>query len=167
MEVVKSAPRKLYIDFIKIIAIYMVLFNHTGNRGFVLFTVARSSLLYPLYLLLAIFIKIAVPLFFMCTGALLLGKEESYRDLLMKRFLKYAILLLVASAIIYIYIYKWPVVHIPERLFEKGLYWTDNGTIMVSIYLFGLYFNVANITQTGKSNDWQRISMDVCHGGLD
>lgn len=100
MEAVKSAPRKLYIDFIKIIAIYMVLFNHTRTDGFVIFTVARYSLLYPLYLLLAVFIKIAVPLFFMCSGTLLLGKEESYKDLLVKRFLKFALLLLAASAII-------------------------------------------------------------------
>lgn len=99
----KTKNRKVYIDFLKTIAIYMVLFNHTKTDGYVLFTVARSSRLYPLYLFNAIFIKIAVPLFFMMSGALLLGREESYRDLLTKRFFKYMVILLVGSAIAYIY----------------------------------------------------------------
>lgn len=85
----KVVGRKVYIDFLKIIAIYMVLFNHTETKGFVLFTIARTSKLYPLYLFNAIFIKIAVPLFLMTSGALLLGKSESYRDLMNKRFFKY------------------------------------------------------------------------------
>ena len=33
------AGRRVYIDFLKVIAIYMVLFNHTGVSGFVLFIV--------------------------------------------------------------------------------------------------------------------------------
>lgn len=103
MEDSKSGNHKVYIDFLKIIAIYMVLFNHTGTSGFVFFTVARTSTLYPFYLFNAILIKIAVPLFFMASGALLLGKEESYRDLLKKRFFKYAIVLVVFSIIMYLY----------------------------------------------------------------
>ncbi len=39
----KLENRKIYIDFLKIIAVYMVLFNHTGTDGFVLFTIARTS----------------------------------------------------------------------------------------------------------------------------
>ena len=44
-----SYKRKTYIDFLRLIAIYMVLFNHTGMRGFILYTVAKNSVLYPLY----------------------------------------------------------------------------------------------------------------------
>lgn len=99
----KIAERKVYIDFLKIIAIYMVLFNHTGINGFVLFTVARTSKLYPLYLFNSIFIKIAVPLFLMTSGALLLNKKETYKDLMKKRFLKYLFILILGSVIAYLY----------------------------------------------------------------
>lgn len=95
--------RRVYIDFLKVIAIYLVLFNHTGVRGFALFTVRQGTRLYFPAMFNAILIKIAVPLFFMASGALLLGREESYRDLLRKRFLRYLVVLVAASAISYLY----------------------------------------------------------------
>lgn len=97
------ANRRVYIDFLKVIAIYLVLFNHTGVSGFVLFTVKQGTKMYFPLMFNAILIKIAVPLFFMASGALLLGKEESYRDLLCKRFLRYLVVLIVASLIWYLY----------------------------------------------------------------
>ncbi|MBR3289562.1 MAG: acyltransferase [Clostridia bacterium] len=101
----KKPQRLVYLDFLKIIAIFLVLFNHTATHGFMLFTVERDSALYPFYLFNAIFIKIAVPLFFMVSGALLLGKEESYKTLLRKRFFKFLLVLIVASAFSYLYQY--------------------------------------------------------------
>ena len=59
--------RKVYIDFLKIIAIYMVMFNHTYEKGYLLFTITQGSNWYPVYLFCSIFIKIAVPLFFMAS----------------------------------------------------------------------------------------------------
>lgn len=115
--------RKLHLDFLRIIAIFMVLFNHTNQHGFVHFTVAQDSVLYPFYLFSAHLIKIAVPLFFMISGALLLGKEESFKDLLIKRFLKYLIVLTVASIILYVY-FSLQLYHKPMSVsdFLKGLY---------------------------------------------
>ena len=83
----------------------MVLFNHTGSRGFLLFTVSRESPLYMLYLSLGILTTAAVPLFFMISGALLLGKEEDYPHLL-KRFVKYVLVLLVISLVYYFYQFR-------------------------------------------------------------
>lgn len=97
------ASRRVYIDFLKVIAIYLVLFNHTGVSGFVLFTVRQGTKMYFPLMFNAILIKIAVPLFFMASGALLLGKEESYGDLLRKRFLRFLVVLVVASLISYLY----------------------------------------------------------------
>ena len=105
MEKAGSANRKQrkeYLDLIRIIAIVLVLFNHTGNRGFVFFTQARESLLYPFYLCGSVLIKTAVPLFFMVSGALLLGKKEGYRAVL-KRFFRFSAILLIASFIAYLY----------------------------------------------------------------
>lgn len=95
--------RKVYIDFLRIIAIYMVLFNHTETNGFMLFTEARESALYWFYLFNSIFIKVAVPLFYMVSGALLLNRDEPIRKILKDRVLKYAIVLLVSSLLAYVY----------------------------------------------------------------
>lgn len=95
--------RKIYIDIIKIIAIFMVLFNHTDTAGFGLFAVARDSFLFPFYLCIAVLTKAAVPLFFMCTGALLLGKDEPYNIVYKKRLLRFLIVLLIGSIINYLY----------------------------------------------------------------
>ena len=98
----KRGTRKLYIDVLCIIAIYMVLFNHSSKAGFMLFTVARDSELYFFYVLNSCFIKAGVPLFFMISGALLLNRNESIKYILKHRFTKYLIALSCASLITYI-----------------------------------------------------------------
>ena len=127
--------RKIYLDFLRIIAIYMVLFNHTNAKGFVLFTISLDSNFYPLYLFSAVFIKIAVPLFFMISGALLLNKEESLKDLLTKRFLKYLTVLFFASLVLYLYTcYR---IHHTEPSFSTFLKTCYSGDITVAFwYLF-------------------------------
>jgi surface polysaccharide O-acyltransferase-like enzyme len=63
----------------------------------VLFTVSQSSPFFAFYLFNAIFIKMGVPLFFMASGALLLGKEESIKKVIKSRFLRYLTVLIIAS----------------------------------------------------------------------
>jgi surface polysaccharide O-acyltransferase-like enzyme len=92
-----AAGKKTHIAAIKILAIFLVIFNHTGESGYMLFAVAKDSPLFPLYLFLSILCKIAVPLFFMCSGALLLGREETIKDLLLKRILRYVFVILIFS----------------------------------------------------------------------
>lgn len=58
-----ASKRKVYIDFIKIAAIYLVLYNHTGEYGFVLFTERQTSPFFWFYLFVSIFVKMGVPLF--------------------------------------------------------------------------------------------------------
>lgn len=94
--------RKVYLDIIKVFAIVLVLFNHTGRKGFFYFTTCETWL-YPVSMFISILDKIAVPLFFMVSGALLIPKEESYRSV-MKRFLRYLSVLISATAISYLYI---------------------------------------------------------------
>lgn len=57
---------------------------------------------YPL-LFLSILCKIAVPVFFMISGALLLGREESYRELYTKRVARMLFVLLLFSFLEYCY----------------------------------------------------------------
>ena len=135
----KTKRRKVYLEFLKIVAIYMVRFNHTGTRGFDLFTLAQGSVLYPFYLFNSIFIKIAVPLFLMASGAVLLGKEESFQRILTVRFLRFAIVLLVASVTDYCYVC---LLHSPQEMslsyFFQHLYCREHSTLWY-LYLFLAY----------------------------
>lgn len=133
--------RKLYIDIAKIIAICLVLFNHTGSDGYALFTARITSWVYFPMLFNAIFTKIAIPLFLMASGALLLGKEESYQDLLCKRFLKYLIVLVAASAISYFYGCFW---YEPQALSAK-FFWTALYCSYLTVSYWYLYSYLAFI----------------------
>ena len=125
----KTCIRKSHMDALRIAAVFMVLFNHTGKDGFVLFTAARSSTAYPLYLFISIFIRIAVPLFFMVSGALLLGRDEPFRIILKKRVLRFAAVLIAGSALIYLYKYsKGYISGISPADFAKRVY-TGNITV--------------------------------------
>lgn len=88
---------KLHIEFIRILAIFFVLFNHTNEAGYTLYFAADNPALKPLYMTLSNLCVIAVPLFFMISGALLLGKEESYADVYVKRVLRIVIALLLST----------------------------------------------------------------------
>lgn len=92
--------RKIYFEIIRITAIFLVIFNHTS--GFWLFTTTSDTFTYLVSIFMSHLCKVAVPLFFMISGALLLGKEESIGDVLKKRVFRYAGILLIFSLINYL-----------------------------------------------------------------
>lgn len=73
-----TQKRKTYIDVLRIMGTLMIMFNHTSTFGFALYTVRTQGILYWLYLFLAILVKVAVPIFFMISGGLLLEREGFY-----------------------------------------------------------------------------------------
>ena len=95
---------KTYLDILKVLAIFLVLWNHTGS-GFELYNDVHDMPQHLVYLCCSILDKIAVPLFFMASGALLLGREESLHMILTRRVRHFALILLAASAVNYIYLY--------------------------------------------------------------
>jgi len=95
--------KKTYLEVARVLAIFCVLFDHTGPRGSGLFTYTSNPLNIYASLLLAIFCKIGVPLFLMISGSLLLGKQESIKNLFQKRICRVAIVLLLFSFIRYLY----------------------------------------------------------------
>lgn len=97
----------VYLDFLKAVAIFLVIFNHTGTRGFFLFSERQSSLLYPVYLFLSLACKPAVPLFWMVSGALLLPKEESISRVYKHRILRMATVLVLFSLFHYFFLVCW------------------------------------------------------------
>lgn len=94
--------RIVYLDLIKIIAAYLVIFTHTGDIGSKLYVYRDYELRRDIiYVAMDAFRTINVPLFFMVSGALLLGKKESYYQLFKKYILKYSIVLLFISYFYY------------------------------------------------------------------
>ena len=100
----KPTARLVHPDILRILAIYLVAFNHTGDRGYMLFADSAGSALYFPYMAFSVLCKIAVPIFFMISGALLLPKEESFKQLFQKRVLRMAVVLILVS-IPYYYIF--------------------------------------------------------------
>lgn len=73
--------RIIYIDILRIVACLMVIFNHTNERGFLLFLNDGQGIpSFVWHLLCATICKNGVPIFFMISGSLLLNKDESLRD---------------------------------------------------------------------------------------
>lgn len=91
--------RKLNLDILRIIACFFVIINHTDNT--MLLSLEPSARWFVSATMLYI-CKVAVPLFIMISGAVLLGKEESYKDLYKKRVLRTAVVIVVFSFVYYI-----------------------------------------------------------------
>lgn len=113
-KVVKKKPL-IYIEVMRIVAIFFVIFNHTNEKGFFLFsTCPKGSIQFWLYMIISVFCKVSVPLFFAISGALMLHrKDEKLSDLFVKKILKMAVILLVFSAIYHLY-----ALHMSGQLFD-------------------------------------------------
>ena len=102
-----SRPKRLlHLDLLRLVAIFFVIFNHTGSRGYLLFADSMGSALYFPYMLASIFCKVAVPVFFMISGALLLPKQESLGRLFSKRILRMVAVLLLISVPYYVWLHR-------------------------------------------------------------
>lgn len=100
----QGSPKKLiYLELLRIISIILVIFNHTGSHGFFLYALSEFSALYPFYFFCSIACKVAVPLFWMISGALLIPKKESISELYKKRIFKISMTLIVFSFIQYLF----------------------------------------------------------------
>lgn len=97
-----SNDKKIHIEILRILAIIFVLFHHTSWRGFVLF-LHRDGFTGAIYLFMSILCEVAVPIFFMISGALLLKKDESIKRILLKRVLKFIIILFAITTVYHFY----------------------------------------------------------------
>lgn len=85
--------RKPYLDILRILALFLVVFNHTA-----LFSPGEISPAEPVYWVILLAdecCKLAVPVFFMVSGALLLHRDEPTAALLRKRVLRFVLLILL------------------------------------------------------------------------
>ena len=104
-EFIKRKPndsKKTYLEIMRIIAAFFVIFNHTGYYGFLqFFYVPTDSFKFWIYCFISVFSKFSVFLFLMISGALLLGKEEPASKLC-KRIFRTVIALILISFFYYI-----------------------------------------------------------------
>lgn len=92
--------KKLYLEILRILAIIFVIYNHTGENGYLLFRhYPMNTLPFWWNLFLSVFCTFAVPMFFAISGALLLGKEESLKTIWCRRIPRAAVPLAVLSVI--------------------------------------------------------------------
>ncbi|MCI9336931.1 MAG: acyltransferase [Lachnospiraceae bacterium] len=108
--------KKVYLELLRIIAIFFVLFNHTRSFGYSLYANTDQPFSYWGSLTLSILCKVAVPVFFMVSGAVLLGRQESLGELFRKRVLRFLIVILLFTFLQYCRIVR---VH-PENGFQIG-----------------------------------------------
>ena len=106
--------KRLDYEVLRIIAIFLVVFNHSQHRGFELYLVEGGSFVNNfISLALAVLCKIAVPLFLMISGGLLLHREESIKTVILKRVLRMIAALVLFSGVLYLFWIRWGTVETP------------------------------------------------------
>lgn len=98
---VKKRQRAYVFDLLRIFACFMVIINHTNSAIFRSFFPSLSG---QASLILFFISKTAVPIFFMISGALLLGKKDSYKTAYGKRAFRIAadiVIFSVATTLIF------------------------------------------------------------------
>lgn len=117
--------KKIHLELLRIIAIFFVIYVHTGTDGAELYTLVSSPLSYWSSLFLAVLAQISIPVFFLISGAVLLQKEESLKEVLSKRVFKIIIVILVFGLVQYGYsFYLKPEVGFSISVFLKLVYST-------------------------------------------
>lgn len=95
--------KKTHLEILRIIAVYFVILTHTGKRGFTYFTTLRPSFGYLAAMLVPLLCQICVPLFYMISGATLLGKDEPPSVIWRRRVPRIAAVMVLAGLGMYLY----------------------------------------------------------------
>ena len=99
----QSKEKTVYLEICRIIAIFCIMYQHTGGRGADAWQYTDSRWIYLVSLIGNIIGCIGVPIFWMISGALLLSKKESWKKVYGKRIPRIAGALIIFSAIRYFY----------------------------------------------------------------
>lgn len=96
-----TKEKKIYIEVLRILACFFVIFNHTEGCALFYNTGGITEWKTWVYLGASYIVRTAVPIFLLIAGTCLLGKEESVRTILSKRVFKTFLILLMASLLYY------------------------------------------------------------------
>ncbi len=92
--------RIIHLEVMRILALFCIVYNHIG---YVLFMSLDNPIKITVSIVISILCKIGVPLFFMISGALLLGKEETWQEVYKKRVLRIAIVIVLFTVLRFFY----------------------------------------------------------------
>lgn len=104
IETWKSKERIIYLEICRIIAVFCIMYQHTGGRGADAWMYTESTWVYMMSLAGRIISSIGVPLFWMISGALLLSKRESWEKVYKERIPRITGALIIFSAVRYFYL---------------------------------------------------------------
>lgn len=95
----------VFMEVIRVIAALMVIFNHTDNRAFWLYAAySVKSFSYWICLLATLLCRMAVPLYYMVTGALMLKRDPEPTVKWLKHIGRFALILVVFSLVYYLHL---------------------------------------------------------------
>lgn len=125
--------KKIYIEAIRIFAIFFVIYVHTGIEAAEHYQITDNTFSYIFSLVLYSIAQISVPLFFLVSGAVLLKKEESLRHVLLHRALRIFLIIIIFGFVEYLYFYHLN----PESGFSIPVFlWTIYSTTMITQYWY-------------------------------
>lgn len=131
----QNGGKKIYYEWMRCIACFLVIFNHL--KGYTLF-MNSTGIKQVIYMILSVFTKINVPLFFMVSGALLLERQEDFFTVFKKRISRICLVMLLFEFGIYVECHLYALVQGREHEFtlkrflygmfsgglqETGAYW--------------------------------------------
>ncbi len=90
--------KKIYFEWMRCIACVLVIFNHLN--GYTLYMVSDGAK-QGVYMFLTMLTRINVPLFFMISGALLLGKSEDFITVIKKRISRFCLVIFIFELWLY------------------------------------------------------------------
>lgn len=132
--------KKIYLEIIRILAIFFVIYVHTGTDAAEHYQTAGNLFSYGLSLVLYCIAQISVPLFFLISGAVLLHKEESLQTVLLHRAARILIIILLFGFIQYLYFYYLnPEIGFSIPVFFKLVYST---TVITQYWYLYTYFTL-------------------------
>lgn len=112
---------KTYLDILRLVAIFLVVFNHTNGIYYSSYSGGADWGYWGLLLQNQV-VKMAVPLFFMVSGALLLTKEESISELWKKRILRFIVAFFIIAVVQHAFFCYWNVESFSPRHIYKLVY---------------------------------------------
>ncbi len=137
-ETTPATKKLLHIECLRFLCIWLVMFTHTATAGFSIFILRPESFFYPLYLAVPFWVKTAVPIFFMISGALLLGKEEPIPVIFKKRIWRFLQVIFIFSLINYVWFYRFLPLSLPEHMakFFTMMYSSNMATAYYFLYIY-------------------------------
>ena len=85
---------KSYIDILRLIAVFLVYYTHTATRSAYHYQIEGGPVSYHVAFVMHVLMLSGPSVFFIISGGLLLSKNESIKDLCLKRVLKFVLIIL-------------------------------------------------------------------------